>query len=244
MCAEPLFVIPACQWDPTPPPPPTISAKNSKISRLWLVEIGDRVVRVDGFIPSRQRRSALPAASAKAAAFKPDFPRCGQQRAPFAFAEANRGASHFCFLVSRISNWRALLIMGGENCAFTNCTANRTYNKGLSYHKIPKKGLSMKNDAWREKLIQKINREDRWFTEQKKKADANIYICSRHFKPECFKTGKFVSVSFVVVEACGGYESPRRFPVCSLSSDFVDVWTPNSLFIFCYTAAQALSWAS
>ena len=103
--------------------------------------------------------------------------------------------------------------MGGENCAFTNCTANRTYNKGLSYHKIPKKGLNMKNDAWREKLIQKINREDQWFTEQKKKADANIYICSRHFKPECFKTGKFLYVSFVAVEACGGYESPRRFPV-------------------------------
>ena len=171
------------------------------------------MVRVDGFITQPAATKRMPAASVAAATFKPDIPLCGVAGS-FSLAEANRGASHFWFLVSRIFNLRTLLIMGGENCAFTNCTANRTYNKGLSYHKIPKKGLSMKNDAWREKLIQKINREDQWFTEQKKKADANIYICSRHFKPECFKTGKFLSVtSFVAVEACGGYESPRRFPV-------------------------------
>ena len=39
VCAEPLFVIPACE--------PKIQAKNS-ISRLWLVEIGDHVGSVDG----------------------------------------------------------------------------------------------------------------------------------------------------------------------------------------------------
>ena len=66
----------------------------------------------------------------------------------------------------------------------------------------------MKNDAWREKLVQKINREDKWFTEEK--TDANIYIiCSRHFKSECFKTGKFVSIfsfyCFGVFMVGGGY---------------------------------------
>ena len=52
--------------------------------------------------------------------------------------------------------------------------------------------------------MQKINREDKWFTEEKKKkTDANIYICSRHFKPECFKTGKFVSnFQFVLFWCC------------------------------------------
>ena len=42
MCAEPLFVIPVCETK--------IRAKNSSISRLWLVEIGDRVGPVDGSI--------------------------------------------------------------------------------------------------------------------------------------------------------------------------------------------------
>ena len=37
MCAE---LLPACKT--------IIRAKNSNISRLWLVEIGDRVGRVDG----------------------------------------------------------------------------------------------------------------------------------------------------------------------------------------------------
>ena len=40
VCAKPLFVIPACE--------PKIRAKNSSISRLWLVEIGDCVGSVDG----------------------------------------------------------------------------------------------------------------------------------------------------------------------------------------------------
>ena len=43
VCAEPLFVILACETK--------IRAKNSNISRLSLVEIGDRVAgRVDGSI--------------------------------------------------------------------------------------------------------------------------------------------------------------------------------------------------
>ena len=40
--------------------------------------------------------------------------------------------------------------MGGEDWAFTNCTASRGHNKDLSYRKIPQKGVSVKNDAWRE----------------------------------------------------------------------------------------------
>ena len=42
MCAEPLFVIPVCEKK--------ICAKNSNISRLWLVENGDRVGPVDGSV--------------------------------------------------------------------------------------------------------------------------------------------------------------------------------------------------
>ena len=46
VCAEPLFVIPACE--------PNICAKNSSISCLWLVEIGDRMGPVDGSISANQ----------------------------------------------------------------------------------------------------------------------------------------------------------------------------------------------
>lgn len=74
--------------------------------------------------------------------------------------------------------------MGGDNCAITNCTASRTINRGLNAEK----------DAWtrREKLLNFIWTQ--WtggFLEQRKKPDAKIFICSHHFKQECFKIGKF-----------------------------------------------------
>ena len=69
----------------------------------------------------------------------------------FCVAEANRRAAHFCFLDSRIPlKLCTLLIIDGEDYAFTNCTASRGYNKSLSYRKIVQKGVSVKNDAWRE----------------------------------------------------------------------------------------------
>ena len=42
VCAEPLFVIPACETE--------ICTKNSNILRLWLFEIGDCIGHVDGSI--------------------------------------------------------------------------------------------------------------------------------------------------------------------------------------------------
>ena len=106
-------------------------------------------MRVDGFITQPAATKRMPAASVAAATFKPDIPLCGVAGS-FSLAEANRCASHFWFLFSRIFNLRTLLIMGGENCAFTNCTASRGYNKSLSYRKIVQNGVSVKNDAWRE----------------------------------------------------------------------------------------------
>ncbi|KAL8607253.1 hypothetical protein ACOMHN_047584 [Nucella lapillus] len=36
-------------------------------------------------------------------------------------------------------------------------------------------------------LIQTIDREDEWFMKEKKKDNANIFICSRHYSGECYK---------------------------------------------------------
>ena len=47
VCAEPLFVIPACE--------PKIDTKNSSISRLWLVEISDHMGPMDGSIFQRTK---------------------------------------------------------------------------------------------------------------------------------------------------------------------------------------------
>ena len=51
VCAEPLFVIPACETK--------ICAKNSSISRLWLVEIGDRMGPVDGSMSTPKNVTCL-----------------------------------------------------------------------------------------------------------------------------------------------------------------------------------------
>ncbi|KAK7104323.1 hypothetical protein V1264_019062 [Littorina saxatilis] len=44
----------------------------------------------------------------------------------------------------------------GSNCALVNCPAKRTINRGLSFFKVPKKGV---NDEWRSQLLQKIGRK-------------------------------------------------------------------------------------
>ncbi|KAL8596853.1 hypothetical protein ACOMHN_060661 [Nucella lapillus] len=74
--------------------------------------------------------------------------------------------------------------MGGSNCALSNCPAYKSKHRGLSFHKIPRKG---ENDAHRQLLIQTIDREDEWFMKEKKKDNANIFICSRHYSGECYK---------------------------------------------------------
>ena len=51
VCAELLFVIPACE--------PDICAKNCSISRLRLVEIGDHVGPMDGSMTSALRWAAM-----------------------------------------------------------------------------------------------------------------------------------------------------------------------------------------
>ncbi|XP_055866942.1 uncharacterized protein LOC106062658 [Biomphalaria glabrata] len=66
---------------------------------------------------------------------------------------------------------------GGSNCAIFGCSAQRSKCRGLSFHKLPKKGV---NDRWRSALIAAINRVDLSFN-----PDAAT-ICSRHFKESCF----------------------------------------------------------
>jgi len=68
--------------------------------------------------------------------------------------------------------------MGGAHCALVNCSAKKSKNKGLSFFKIPKKGV---NDEWRIQLLHKINRADDGFN-----ADT-ARICSRHFLDSCIQ---------------------------------------------------------
>lgn len=80
--------------------------------------------------------------------------------------------------------------MGGANCAVVGCSACSSRHKGLSFHHFPKKGT---NDEWRTALIEKINRSDSSFNPDK------AWICSRHFKDFCFKTGKFKLVIIILI---------------------------------------------
>ena len=57
------------------------------------------------------------------------------------------------------------------------CPANKKINRGLSFHKLPKKGV---DDGWRNDLIKIINRSDKSFNSDR------ATICSRHFSTDCF----------------------------------------------------------
>lgn len=88
-----------------------------------------------------------------------------------------------------------LSIMGGANCAVPTCPAKNSRHKGLSFHRIPRMGVS---DPWRRQVLAKIDRVDRTFLEQSKQHHAKLWVCSRHYKPECFKTGE----PFVLLKCC------------------------------------------
>lgn len=71
--------------------------------------------------------------------------------------------------------------MGGSHCCIIGCGANSSRHRGLSFHKIPKKGKSTDTDEWRGKLIAAVSRADKGFNPDK------AMICSRHFNEECFE---------------------------------------------------------
>ena len=85
--------------------------------------------------------------------------------------------------------------MGGGNCAFYGCPTSGKYN--LSLFRIPSVSPSgsehtneLKGKA-REEWIRLILRTRETTKELKKRIEANnIFVCERHFKPECIITGK------------------------------------------------------
>ena len=85
--------------------------------------------------------------------------------------------------------------MGGGNCAFYGCPTSGKHN--LSLFRIPSVWApdsehtnELKRKA-REEWIRLILRTRETTKEQKKEIEAsNIFVCERHFKPECNITGK------------------------------------------------------
>ena len=85
--------------------------------------------------------------------------------------------------------------MGGGNCAFYGCPTSGKHN--LSLFRIPSvsaSGSEHTNELKRkagEVWIRLILRTRETTKELKKEIEANnIFVCERHFKPECIITGK------------------------------------------------------
>ncbi|XP_028419012.1 uncharacterized protein LOC114544629 [Dendronephthya gigantea] len=72
--------------------------------------------------------------------------------------------------------------MPGANCCIVGCPTYASKDKypALSFFKIPK---GKKHEEWRSQLIRIVNRVDKSFN------PGNAFICSRHFKESCYKTG-------------------------------------------------------
>ena len=75
--------------------------------------------------------------------------------------------------------------MPGANCCIVDCPtyASKTRYPALSFFKIPKGKV---HEEWQSQLIRIVNRVDNGFNPD------NAFICSRHFKESCYKTGTFV----------------------------------------------------
>ena len=91
--------------------------------------------------------------------------------------------------------------MPGKNCAFFGCPTSGKHK--LSIFKIPtirtddsKETASLKRKA-RQEWHRLILRTREMTAELKQRIEANnIFICERHFKPECILTSKFVPRMF------------------------------------------------
>lgn len=85
--------------------------------------------------------------------------------------------------------------MGGGNCAFFSCPTSGKH--GLSLFRIPRVSAhdgdhtkQLKRKA-REEWLRLILRTREMTSELKKRIEANnIFVCERHFKPECIVVGK------------------------------------------------------
>ena len=70
--------------------------------------------------------------------------------------------------------------MSGHSCCIVGCSACYTRNKGLTFHRLPKKSSVSVKEEWRNRLINIISRADSSFNPDK------AHICSRHFEEEAF----------------------------------------------------------
>lgn len=72
------------------------------------------------------------------------------------------------------------------NCCVVGCPTYASKDKypALSFFKIPK---GKKHEEWRSQLIRIVNRIDKSFN------PGNAFICSRHFKESCYKTGTYLN---------------------------------------------------
>ena len=66
-----------------------------------------------------------------------------------------------------------------SNCCMVGCSADKSRNRGLSFHRIRR----TKDKEWEQKLIRCVSRSDKSFN------PATAAICSRHFEPSCFVKG-------------------------------------------------------
>ena len=73
---------------------------------------------------------------------------------------------------------------GGVCCTVPTCSVNFNQCKGVSFHRLPKKGQGPEKDTWRAQLIHAICRSDKSFNAETAK------ICSRHFDDNCFFESK------------------------------------------------------
>ena len=99
VCAEPLFVIPACETK--------ICAKNSYISRLWLVEIGDRVALVDGSITQSNKIIQLSTRSPSSLQDHPAHYKITEltTRSPSSLQEPSTTSLNSAQLLSSVYRW-------------------------------------------------------------------------------------------------------------------------------------------
>ncbi|KAI8783563.1 hypothetical protein BgiBS90_015179 [Biomphalaria glabrata] len=101
--------------------------------------------------------------------------------------------------------------MVGFNCSIVTCKAHRFHSKGLSFFCVPKLGIKPWKNQWREKLLEKINRNDKRFNPHK------ACICSKHFKESCITVGK-TGKKFLVP----GSLPTECMPVNENEKDFTD----------------------
>ena len=111
------------------------------------------------------------------------------------------------------------------NCAAYGCTSRSTRDKTLSFHQIP---YTEARKEVRKQWLANIRRDGNL------PKDSSLYICSKHFEPECFQVNLMVNILIKYTHTERHSSARYNITTISTSSNFGCIQRSKVLMFLIY----------